>query len=342
MAAKLNVKLTQLRITVERTNSVLDSNRQETIERHCVALKSITDSVNEMRVVVEESKIEAGEEMTEIATWNGALDAKLTEADNKSERVRKWLEQRKQEQETVAREEQFTFEAKLHKTRMNFQAELASAKAEDGSSQEKKEGASGESQSMAKLPKLVISKYCGSYQDWPRFWGQFIETIDKTSIAPITKFTYLCELLDPKIKSVVDSLPFTPEGYNRAKVILEERFGKQSEIVKSYVKEIMDLPCIQNVNPKKIAEFSERLSQCVQALQTMNKISQVDGNVAMTLDKLPAIRGDLVRTDPDGEKWNFAQLSEAIRLWTRRNPVDPSREKNQTERSTKSFYLTNR
>lgn len=82
--------------------------------------------------------------------------------------------------------------------------------------------------------------------------GQFTETIDKTNIAPITKFTYLCELLDPKIKSVVDSLPFTSEGYNRAKAILEERFGKESEIVKSSIKEIMELPYILNANPKKI------------------------------------------------------------------------------------------
>ena len=53
----------------------------------------------------------------------------------------------------------------------------------------------------------------------------------------------------------------------------------------------------------------------------MNKLSQVDGAVAMTLDKLPAIRGDLVRTDPDWEKWDFIQLTEALRLWTRRNPI---------------------
>ena len=37
MAAKLEVKLTQLRITIARTNSVLDSNRQENIERHRAA-----------------------------------------------------------------------------------------------------------------------------------------------------------------------------------------------------------------------------------------------------------------------------------------------------------------
>ena len=226
----------------------------------------------------------------------------------------------------IAREEQITFKTKLHETKMKFQTELTAAKSANASLKES-ETATGESKgsAMAKLPKLVISKFGGNYQDWQRFWGQFTEAIDKTNIASITKFTYLCELLDPKIKHVVDSLPFTTEGYNRAKAVLQERYGKESEIVKSYIKEIMALPSIPNANPRKISDFSERLNHCVQSLETMNKISQVDGNVAMTLDKLPAIRGDLVRTDPNWERWNFAQLSEAIRLWTRRNPVDPNR-----------------
>ena len=51
---------------------------------------------------------------------------------------------------------------------------------------------------------------------------------------------------------------------------------------------------------------------CVQALQTLNKLEQVNGAVSMRLGKLPEIRGDLVRTDPDWESWDFAKLSVAV------------------------------
>ena len=189
---------------------------------------------------------------------------------------------------------------------------------------------------QAKLPKLVITKFDGSFMDWPRFWGQFSETIDKTSVAAITKFSYLRELLDTKAKRSIEALPFTSEGYNRAKSILQEKYGKESEIVKAYTKEILDLPTVPNASPKKICEFGEKLTYCVQALQTMKKLEQVNGAVSMTLDKLPAIRGDLVRTDPDWEKWDFPQLSEALRLWIRRNPVDTSqREREQEQQQVK-------
>lgn len=157
-----------------------------------------------------------------------------------------WTEALKKEQELNAKDDQIKFEMKLQETRMRSHAEDA---VKDESILSKVSPNSSCSSMMAKLPKLVISKFDGSYQDWPRFWGQFTETIDKASIHPITKFTSLCELLDPKIKHVIDSFKFTLEGYNRAKAILASRYGKESEIVKSFVKEIMELPHIPNANP---------------------------------------------------------------------------------------------
>lgn len=209
----------------------------------------------------------------------------------------------------LAQEEKLQFEEKLYKTKLELQMELQATQTSQHPLH-----TNTSSDIQAKLPKLVITKFDGTFMHWPRFWGQFSETIDKTSVAPITKFSYLRELLDFKVKRTIEALPFTSEGYNRAKSILVEKYGKESEIVKAYTREILDIPSVQNANRKKISEFSEKLTYCVQALQTLKKLEQVNGAVSMTLNKLPAIRGDLVRTDPDWESWDFASLSEAIRL----------------------------
>ena len=81
------------------------------------------------------------------------------------------------------------------------------------------------------------------------------------------------------------------------------------------------MPHITGTNPRKIAEFREKLTHSVQALETMGKLNQISGNVSMTLDKLSGIRGDLVRTDPEWESWDFGKLVEAIKQWVKRNPV---------------------
>ena len=85
----------------------------------------------------------------------------------------------------------------------------------------------------------------------------------KVDIAPITKFTYLRELVTPQVSRTIEALPFTAEGYNRVKTILKERFGKDSEIIKGYTKEILELPTLTGTNPKAISDFSEKLTYCV-------------------------------------------------------------------------------
>jgi hypothetical protein len=86
----------------------------------------------------------------------------------------------------------------------------------------------------AKMPKLVITKFNGTPKDWIRFWGQFRA---QSSVDPVTKFSYLKELVEMKVRKSIDGLPFTKEGYERAKDILEKKYGE--EVVNAYVKGIL-------------------------------------------------------------------------------------------------------
>ena len=112
------------------------------------------------------------------------------------------------------------------------------------------------------------------------------------------------EMVSLKVRKSIDGLPYSADGYTRAKAILTERYGKQSEIVKAYTRDILDLPVISGKQTNKIHEFYERLVHSVQSLETMGKLEQVNGNVALTLDKLPGIKSDLVRTDHEWEEWD--------------------------------------
>ena len=77
-------------------------------------------------------------------------------------------------------------------------------------------------------------------------------------MAAVTKFAYLKDLLEPKVRAGIDGLPFSSEGYERAKNILRTKYGKMSEIVNAYVHNIMGLPVVCG-NRQKLARmgFSE-------------------------------------------------------------------------------------
>ena len=116
------------------------------------------------KCAVEELKIGDSEDLMQNSVWSASVDVKLTEADNEVSHLQKWLDDKKHV-EVIAREDQIKFEVKLHETRLKLQAELQTAKPEGQSTtSESTKGL------MAKLPKLVISKFEGSYMDWPRFW----------------------------------------------------------------------------------------------------------------------------------------------------------------------------
>ena len=74
-----------------------------------------------------------------------------------------------------------------------------------------------------KLPKLVISKFKGSHLDWFRFWNQFEAGIENADCSQIAKFSHLKELLPDRVRLLVDGLPLTTEGYERAKNILRAK-----------------------------------------------------------------------------------------------------------------------
>ena len=99
----------------------------------------------------------------------------------------------------------------------------------------------------------------------------------------MSKFSCLKELVIPKIRLLIDSLPFTSEGYTRAKNVLMTKYGKPSEVANAHVQNIMSLPQINNANPQKIHEFSQNLLCSVSVLDTKGEIKEMNGYVRVTL-----------------------------------------------------------
>ena len=222
-------------------------------------------------------------------------------------------EEKKEEEKRKRRYEE---ELKLEEAKMEVKRDYEKKIEEDRSKSPKEIG--------AKLPKLNITRFQGTHLDWLRFWSQFETEIDKAGLTQVAKFSYLKELLNPKVRASVDGLPYNTEGYERAKSILKTKYGKPSEVSNAHMQGIITLPTIQGSQPVKIHEFYGRLVTNVQALETMGKIKDINGYVRVTLDKLPGIRADLVRLDDEWQEWGFPQVLEALRKWCDRNPLPSS------------------
>ncbi|XP_067022915.1 uncharacterized protein [Acropora muricata] len=262
LTSKLDVQLKLLKLTQGKTKGIVEKANSEGIKRRREALRAIVKKVESIKTQIEQAKLESGIQVDELAEWSPGVETQQATADEEitylSEKLieinyKASLEAKKCKEELAERDrdKQLQFERAQFEQKLEFEMKIEEAR----KNQVVASPAPGKS---AKLPKLVISKFSGELTDWPRFWNQFEAEIDLSEVAAVTKFSYLKELVNPKVKTAIDGLPFTTEGYQRAKNILKSKYGQMSEIVNAYVQNIMALPMITGSHPKKIHEFYEK------------------------------------------------------------------------------------
>ena len=298
----LNRKLDMLCLEREDTIYTIRSGAMGDIESQAEYYKNTLEEIRDLQRGIKQAKLAESVSLEEIQEWNKGITERKRAEENLYYEMKKIIE------DHVNEERDFEFEKlKLSNT-------------------SKKDSTGPSHEQHARLPKLVITKFQGTHLDWMRFWSQFEEEVDKSNVSQVTKFSFLKKLLLPRVRLLVDRLPFNSEGYERAKNILSIKYGQESEVVNAYELKIVQLPTVHGSNPAKILEFYENLMSSVQSLESMGKLTEIKGYVRTTLDKLPQLRSQLVQFDDNWKNWEFFDLVEALRKWTDRNPVNPSSE----------------
>ena len=282
-------KLKLLLFTLGKTQGVLESGNVLAITGNChrEALSTIVSQIDILKLQVVEERFKKDDSEEDIAQWSTEIENQVAQVDIRVAHINEHLasirskedfKAQETEKELKAKEcedqlkferaqleQKLEYEWKIEESKMNYVTKTSEAKSSPAS-----EGV------RTKLPKLTIVKFNGSHTDWLRFWNIYKAEIDKSSdMVAVTKFAYLKDLLESTVRAGIDGLPFSSEGYERAKNILRTKYGKTSEIVNAYVQNIMGLPVISGANPARIHQFYEALSFNVQALEMLGKLQEV-------------------------------------------------------------------
>ena len=305
-----------MELTHEKTEGIINTGITEKIRRHKEALQSIVIGAEEISRGVEQAKLEDGDALDKVKEWGKEFELKIDAADTEITLLERRVKRMVADAENEERETKETLLARQREEQLKFERQQLEQKAEF-----EKEKVASPSKQIVKLPKLVITKYNAALENWLSFWNKFEAEIDKTGLPAVTKFAYLKELVEPRVRKGIDGLPFTSEGYEGAKNILQTNYGQTSEIINAYVENIQGLPLISGTHPAKIHDFFETLLYNVQSLETLGKSSDCKALVRGVLNKLPGIKAELVQGKPDWKTWDFTQLINALREWKEIHPV---------------------
>ena len=275
----IDTKLQLLKFTHEQTPKAIEKANVTSLERKRKTLTSKVEEVHDLKVRTQELRIETGDKEDDILDWSVKLEECVTvfekgisDLDEAIKELKKAeLRAAKQEEESVAAqirgqkyEEEMQYEKAKLEQRLKYEKKIEENRKD---LKDQKDQGKEPHCISAELPKLVITKFKGTHADWLRFWNQFEAEIDAANVPQITNFSYLKELLEPKVRAAIDGLPYTTEGYERAKNILKTKYGKTSEITNAYVTSIMSLPIVHGATPNRIREFYEKLLSSVQSLE---------------------------------------------------------------------------
>ena len=136
-------------------------------------------------------RIESGNDPVEVRLWTETLDSQISKFEGILKEVEyvaagiRSIEEEKREEEKRKRnlEEKIQLEKAKHEARASLEKTAKASTEESGNL----------SSVGAKLPKLEITKFQGTFLDWMRFWNQFETEIDKAKLTQVAKFSYLKE-----------------------------------------------------------------------------------------------------------------------------------------------------
>ena len=133
------------------------------------------------------------------------------------------------------------------------------------------------------LPKVTLQKFDGDPLKYFPFMLAFDNSVDRSSAHPGLKLNRLLEHCTGKAAKVIASCAIMEPsaGYEKARRILQERFGNKWCISETWVKRITNGPVIKSNEPRSLEDLADDVRCCVENLKAMNMLDQVDSHVRM-------------------------------------------------------------
>lgn len=288
--------------------------------------------INTLRDATMEQLLESSETLDAVQTWGRSSKEKIEPLKTLRNQLNERLELFKTEELKKRHDNEVQGMMEKFKLEEQFLMRSKEIRNEQNKSTQPKPQA-------VKLQKYTITPFYGEYTDWTRFWNQYTIEVDGSSIAEISKFNYLLELVKGKPRDDILGLPHTEEGYNEAKAILQENYGKDIKVQRAIINDIQSLPRITELRrTKEIREFSSKLSRSVRVLVNMKKLEGAQCLIYMLFEKLGPVKNIIAQQDDDWENWDLEQLVKHLKKYVDRLPTeDDSRDKRQHHQESRDI-----
>ena len=175
---EINCKIsTQFELRIElaekETERVTTRNKKNEIEKHLQHVELKLEKSQEFKYSALEVLLEEGE-MGNLEEWSSAVEEKMARFDDAVDRLKIPIFYVEKKEENKAKHEENIIQKEMFGRRIQEESKMQEMKLQMNSKEyEKRNTIVNEKKAKVKLPKLVITKFNGTFLDWVRFWNQF-------------------------------------------------------------------------------------------------------------------------------------------------------------------------
>ena len=237
--AKIKKQVKLLEIAENESKRLFEKKRKYELEKHLKHVETRLEILQDLKYEEQEIMVagDKEDEAVNVGEWCELLDERLARFDEFVGKLKGELSIASDREEAESRRKEDLIQEERFRRRMEEEVKIEEMKMEmkkKGFEFSRDEIVKSDEKVSVKLPKLKITKFEGIAIDWFRPWNKFETEIDQVQISPISKLSYLKDHLVPKVRLLIDGLPFISEGYAGAKSILSSsqvRFMSLTSVV---------------------------------------------------------------------------------------------------------------
>ncbi|MCP4460697.1 MAG: DUF1759 domain-containing protein [Cytophagales bacterium] len=170
---------------------------------------------------------------------------------------------------------------------------------------------------FVKLPQLTISPFDGNILKFPEFFETFENSIHKSNLAPVLKFTHLRTLLRGRALDAIEGISITNDNYELALKILDEKFGDKEVLRDKLYGQLRNIFPVKSGKQIELRSFVDKLEKVLRQLDKLGEQVEQPSIVSLINGKLPIhllikLEEDNYKDNQDGMPWTVKRLQEGL------------------------------
>ncbi len=141
------------------------------------------------------------------------------------------------------------------------------------------------------LPRTTMMTFDGDPMSYWMFINAFESCVDSCLVSDSVKLNRLFEYCKGKAAQVIRPCALMPpsEGYQRARLLLQERFGNEYKISEAWIRKVTEGNAVRPNNGGDIQDLADDVRNCAETLRAMDKLEEIDSRVRMVkiVQRLP-------------------------------------------------------